>query len=85
MEAEALGHASHMAVDGHRRDAKGGSEDDRCRLATDAVEAREAFHVGRHLSTEMLEEPAGHLAKRLRLLVEEASRFDVSLEDARRR
>src|SRR6266850_1135369 len=83
MEAEALGHSSHVAVDGHRGDAKGSSKDDRCRLATDAMEAGEAFHIRGHLSTEVFDQPAGHLTKRSRLLVEEARRFDVPLEDAR--
>jgi len=84
VQSEALGNASHMAVDGHRRDAKGRSEDDRCRLATDAIEAGEALHIGGHLSAEVLKEPAGHPTKRFRLLVEEPRRFDVPLEGASR-
>jgi hypothetical protein len=85
VEAKPLGHPSDVAVDGDRGDSKGGSEDDRCRLATDAMEAGEALHIGGDLSTEVLEEPAGHRTKRFRLLVEEACRFDVPLEGACRR
>ena len=73
MDAETLGHASHVAVDGHRRHPEGRSEDDRCRLATDAVQPSEPVHVGGNLSTELLEEPSRHRAKRFRLLVVEAS------------
>src|SRR2546430_3806384 len=62
VESKPLGDASHMAVDGHRRYPKGRSKDDRCRLATDSMKAREPVHVGRDLATELVEEPACHRA-----------------------
>ena len=85
IEPKALGHASDVAVDGHRRHPKGRSEDDRCRLATHSMQPREPIHVRRHLATELLEKAAGHPAKRLRLLVVEPRRLDIPLEDSGRR
>jgi hypothetical protein len=55
VEAKPLGHASDVAVDGDRGDSKGGSQDDRCRLATDPMEPGEAVHVGGHLAAELVE------------------------------
>src|SRR6266550_6740410 len=85
VDSEPLCDALHMAVDRHRGYPKRRSKDDRCRLATDSTQPREPVHVGRDLSTELVEEPARHRAKPFRLQVEEAGRFDVSLEDALRR
>ena len=81
VDPETFGDTLHMPVNGDSRYPKCRSEDDRCRLATDAVEPSEPVHVRRHLPAELVEEPAGHPAKPLRFQVEEASRFDVPLQD----
>ena len=70
-----------MAVDGHRGNAEGRSKDDRCRLATDAMERGELLHVRWDLAVELVEQPPRHPAQRLGLLVVKARSFDVALED----
>src|SRR5204863_9804330 len=44
VDSKPLGDALYMAVDGDRRHPKRRSKDDRCRLATDSAEPREALH-----------------------------------------
>jgi hypothetical protein len=79
-EAEPAGHARHVPIDGHRRDAEGVPEDDRCRLATDAPEPDEPVHVAGDLPAELAEDLLTASADRLRLLPEEAGLVDVFLE-----
>ena len=62
VEPKPLRDAGDVAVDRHRGDSKGRSEDDRCRLATNSMQPREAVHVRRDLSRELLEEASGHRA-----------------------
>src|SRR3954463_4508670 len=69
-----------MTVDGDRRDVKSVPQDDRCRLATHPMEAREALHRSRDDAAELAEDLLRARSDRFGLLTEEARRMDVGLK-----
>src|SRR5439155_12869380 len=84
-QPQPAGHSSDMAVDRYRWDTEGGSQDDRGGLPPHAVERGERLHLPRDLAPVLVEKAPRHRTERLRLLVEEAGRFDLALELARGR
>jgi hypothetical protein len=79
-DAQAVGDAQHVAIDGQARHAEGVAEHDVGRLAADARQLDERVHRRRHLAVVAFDERARRAGDRSRLAAEEAGRDDQRLD-----